>query len=148
MKYVLLDFDGVLTSDAFTRQCVFEHRQENLFGVDWFAPTCVDALRQIVEETAAGIVISSSWRELGDNRLRKLWEHNRMPGSLDDTTPTTPEYILMKEEAIKHWISAHEGDRFVVLDDDNLDVPNLIKTKPQEGLTREDARMAIKILNQ
>lgn len=148
MKYILLDFDGVLTSDAFTRQCVFEHRQENLFGVDWFAPTCIDALKHIVEETAARIVVSSSWRDLGEYRLRKLWEYNRMPGCLDDSTPTTPEYILMKLDAIKHWIAKHEGDRFVVLDDDNLDVPNLVKTKPQEGLTRNDAELAIKILKE
>lgn len=148
MKYILLDFDGVLTSDAFTRQCVFEHLQENLFGVDWFAPTCIDALKHIVEETAARIVVSSSWRDLGEYRLRKLWEYNRMPGCLDVTTPTTPEYILMKLDAIKHWIAEHEGDRFVVLDDDNLDVPNLVKTKPQEGLTRNDAELAIKILKE
>lgn len=67
---------------------------------------------------------------------------------LDDTTPTTPEYILMKLDAIKHWIAEHEGDRFVVLDDDNMDVPNLVKTKPQEGLTRNDAELAIKILKE
>lgn len=147
-KYILLDFDGVLTSDTFTRQCIFEHRRENLFGVDWFAPSCIDALRHIVEETGASIVISSSWRDLGEGRLRKLWEHNQMPGLLDDMTPTTPEYILMKLDAMKQWISEHEGDRFVVLDDDNLDVRNLVKTKPQEGLTREDAELAIEILNE
>lgn len=54
----------------------------------------------------------------------------------------------MKLDAMKQWISEHEGDRFVVLDDDNLDVRNLVKTKPQEGLTREDAELAIEILNE
>lgn len=147
MKYILLDFDGVLTSDAFTRQCIFEHRRENLFGVDWFSPSCVDALRYLIQETGAKIVVSSSWRDLGEYRLRKLWEHNQMPGVLDETAPTTPEYILMKEDAMKHWISSHEKDSFVVLDDDNLDVPNLIRTRPQDGLTRNDAEKAIKLLN-
>ena len=148
MKYILLDFDGVLTSDVFTRQCVFEHRLENLFGVDWFAPTCIDALKHIVEETAARIVVSSSWRELGEYRLRKLWDYNQMPGALDEKTPTTPEYILMKEDALKHWIAEHKGDRFVVLDDDSLDVPNLVKTKPQIGLTPDNSEKAICILNE
>ncbi len=147
MRYILLDFDGVLTSDAFTRQCVFEHRPENLFGVDWFDPSCIDALRYIVEETGAKIVVSSSWRDLGEYRIRKLWEYNQMPGCLDEKTPTTPEYILMKGDAMKHWISNHEDDSFVVLDDDNLDVPHLIKTKPRDGLTMENAEKAIKILN-
>lgn len=147
MKYILLDFDGVLTSDAFTRQCVLEHRRENLFGVDWFAPSCVEALRHIVDNTGAKIVVSSSWRDLGEYRLYKLWEHNQMPGVLDELSPTTPEYILMKEEAMKHWISTHEKDSFIVLDDDNLDIPNLVKTNPQVGLSREDAEKAILLLN-
>lgn len=146
-KYILLDFDGVLTSDAFTRQCIFEHRQENLFGVDWFAPTCIDVLKRIVEETAARIVVSSSWRDLGEYRLRKLWEHNRMPGRLDETTPTTPEYILTKRDAIKQWILEHWGDRFVILDDDNLNVPNQVLTNPQTGLVMSDAEKAIQLLN-
>ena len=148
MKYVLLDFDGVLTSDAFSRQCIFEHRRENLFGVDWFDPSCIDALRYMVMKTGAKIVISSSWRDLGEYRLRKLWEYNQMPGALDEKTPTTPEYILMKEDALKHWIVSHEKERFVVLDDDNLDVPNLVKTNPQVGLTRENSEKAICILNE
>lgn len=147
MKYILLDFDGVLTSDAFTRQCIFEHRRENLFGVDWFDPSCIDALRFIVDNTGAMIVISSSWRDLGEYRLRKLWEHNQMPGVLNVTTPTTPEYILTKVDAMKLWISAHETDIFVILDDDSLEVPNLIKTRPQDGLTLEDAEKAISLLN-
>ncbi len=147
MKYILLDFDGVLTSDTFSRQCIFEHRRENLFGVDWFAPSCVEALRHIVEETGAKIVISSSWRDLGEYRIRKLWDYNQMPGCLDEASPTTPEYILMKLDAMKRWISEHEEDSFVVLDDDNLDVPHLVKTKPQVGLTLEDAKKAVMILN-
>ena len=146
MKYILLDFDGVLTSDTFSRQCIFEHRRENLFGIDWFDPSCIDALRYLVEETGARIVVSSSWRDLGEYRLRKLWEYNQMPGCLDEASMTTPEYKQKKEDAIKHWISAHEKDSFVVLDDDNLDIPNLIKTRPQDGLTKEDAKKAIEIL--
>ena len=53
----------------------------------------------------------------------------------------------MKMDAIKHWIAEHEGDRFVVLDDDSLDVPNLVKTNPQIGLAPENSEKAIEILN-
>ena len=147
-KYILLDIDGVLTSDAFTRQCIFEYRRENLFGVDWFDPACIEALRCIIEQTDATIVISSSWRDLGEYKLKELWEYNQMPGQLDETSPTTPEYILTKEDAIGQWLSIHKEDKFVILDDSELGFPNLVKTNPTVGLTKKDARKAIKILNQ
>ena len=58
MKYILLDFDGVLTSAAYSRQCLDEHRPENMFGLDWFDLGCQQALKAIVDATDAGIVLS------------------------------------------------------------------------------------------
>lgn len=140
MKYILLDIDGVLSSDAFTRQCILEHRRENLFGVDWFDPACVVALRKIVDETGAQIVVSSSWRELGKEKLQRLWEHNGMPGKLAGATPI---WILTKREAIEYWIQQHPDDRHVIIDDADLGLPNQVRTDPKTGLTGEDAEKAI-----
>ena len=140
---VLLDFDGVLTSEPFTRQCIFEHRRENWYGLDWFDPKCVEHLRKIVDATGAKIVVSSSWRDLGMDKLRKVWAENNMPGELIDTTPI---WVLTKVEAIKQWLKDHPCRRFAVLDDSELDVPNLVKTNPRTGLTEEDAEKIIKIL--
>ena len=144
MKYILLDFDGVLTSDDYTRMSVLGHRQANLFGVDFFDPTCIEALRYIIEKTGASVIISSSWRDLGMDRLGKVWIHNSLPGEL---AGTTPEWILMKKDALLDWVDGHPEDRYVVIDDADLDIPFQVRTDPVTGLTSTEAEMAIKILN-
>lgn len=145
LKVLFLDFDGVLTSDAYTQKCVLEHRRENLFGIDWFDPECVAALRKIVDETGAVIVISSSWRELGLDKLIHLWNELDMPGELYGTTP---EWVLTKKEAIRQWLSDNQYDTYVILDDDILGLSNQVKTNPRKGLVEEDAIRAIDLLKE
>ena len=145
MKYILLDFDGVLTSESWTRQCIFECRRENMFGLDWFDPVCLQALQTIVDATGAGIVVSSSWRELGKDHLALVWEEENLPGRLVETTP---EWVLMKRDVILEWISYHTEDKYVILDDQDLHLPNQIQTNLEVGLTSEDALKAISILSE
>lgn len=144
IKVLFLDFDGVLTSEANTQRCVLEHRRENLFGIDWFDPDCISVLRKIVDETGAVIVISSSWRELGRDKLLYLWRELDMPGNLHGITP---EWVLTKKGAIEQWLYDNEHDAYVVLDDDVLGLPNQIKTDPRKGLMLADANSIIDVLN-
>ena len=144
MRYILLDFDGVLTSDAFTRQCVLEHRPENLFGLDWFDPSCLNVLEEIINKTGAAIVISSSWRELGEERLKRLWKELPMPGVF---AGTTPEWILTKKEAIHEFLAKHPRASYVILDDDDLGLPNQVRVHHGIGLRKEDGEKAISLLN-
>lgn len=144
IKVLFLDFDGVLTSDAYTQKCVLEHRRENLFGIDWFDPDCIAVLRKIVDETGAVIVISSSWRELGRDKLLYLWRELDMPGELYGTTP---EWVLTKKESIEQWLSDNECDAFVILDDDLLGLQNQVKTDPRKGLMLEDVSSIVDVLN-
>lgn len=51
----------------------------------------------IVHLERAVIVVSSSWRELGRDRLLRLWDELKMPGELYGATP---EWVLTKKEAI------------------------------------------------
>ena len=143
-KYILLDFDGVVTSKQFTWKCYMDQSRPNIFGLDWFDPSCVSALRRIVEKTKAKIVVSSSWRDLREEQLRKLWEYIPMPGELAGTTLV---WILTKKGAIEHWIKQHPDDRYVILDDVDLELPNQIRIDPYTGLADEDAEKAIFMLN-
>lgn len=140
---IFLDFDGVLTSDDYTRLCLFGCRQENLYGIEWFDPRCIDALRAIVEETGAGIVVSSSWRELGMDKLKEVWAKNEMPGELLGTT--NPDTVSTRE-AILQWLEKNPCDTYVVLDDSAVAIKCLVKTNPKTGLVASDAVKAIKIL--
>lgn len=144
IKFILLDIDGVLTSDAFSRRCKAEKIQPNTFGLDWFDPQCVSMLRRIIEKTGARIVLSSSWRDLGIDRLSKVWSENNLPGEL---AGTTPEWILVKKDAILEWIDRHPDDKYVIIDDADLRLKNQVRTNPITGLTAADAELAIQILN-
>ena len=144
MRYILLDFDGVLTSKTYSWQCYTNHCRKNIYDLDWFDPACVDALRMIVERTGAKIVVSSSWRALQMELLQKIWAFIPMPGELAGTTPI---WILTKKEAIEHWIKQHPDDCYVILDDADLGLDNQIRTNPDTGLVQKDAEKAITILN-
>lgn len=141
---IFLDFDGVLTSDDYTRLCVFECNPENLYGIEWFDPRCIDALRAIVEETGAGIVVSSSWRELGIDKLKEVWARNEMPGELLGTTD--PDTVSTRE-AVLQWLEDNPCDRYVVLDDSAVAIKYLVKTNPRTGLVASDALKAIEFLS-
>lgn len=143
-KYILLDIDGVLTSNAYTGQCRREGRQANLFGLDWFDPACKEALTEIVKATGAKVVISSAGRELGLEKLQTVWKANAMPGKVVGTTPI---WILTKKEAIEHWIRIHPLGQFVILDDVDYGYDRFVRTDPETGLTSADALIAIALLN-
>ncbi len=142
-RYILLDIDGVLTSDRWSKKCRVEHRPANLFGLDWFDPDCVSAFASILERTGAEIVICSSWRDLGEDRLRHVWKACGLPGRLAGTTPV---WILQKDEAIKEWIRTHPGDTFVIIDDAEMNFNKQIRPNPEKGLSPEDAEEVISIL--
>lgn len=142
-KFILLDFDGVVTSKTYTMKCYREHARENIYGMDWFDPECVEALKKIVDETGAKIVVSSSWRDLRIEQLQRIWEYIPMPGELVETTPV---WILTKKEAIEQWIKQHPDDCYVILDDADLGLENQVRTDPNTGLTDMDSKRAINIL--
>lgn len=143
-KYILLDIDGVLTSDAYTRQCKAERIQPNTFGLDWFDPHCINMLQSIIVKTGARIVLSSSWRDLGIDRMKKVWSDNSLPGVL---AGTTPEWILTKKEAILEWIDGHPDDKYVIVDDADLRLQNQVRPNPITGLTAADAETVVRMLN-
>lgn len=61
--------------------------------------------------------------------------------------------FIGKGNEIKHWLLEHtaEGYRYVILDDEpdilSEQRPNFIRIDPKRGITEEDARRAIEILN-
>lgn len=152
-KIIFLDFDDVLTT---TKHCLLLNRQnlpeKDEYGV-LFDPDCVAALKHIVDETNAEIVVTSSWREVDMpmQRLKEMWESRHLPGTLTDVTPSISQY---RGEEISAWLTfCPDNCQYVIIDDLPQDqflvnqYDHLVTTDGYAGLTMPLAEHAIQILN-
>lgn len=149
-KIIFLDFDGVLNSEQYIRKC-------GGYGVV-IDPAKMVLLKQIVEATAAEVVLSTSWRE-----------HWSQDTAQCDGTGTqinhifrkyglrifdkTPQLHTRREEEIRNWLDEHpEVENFVVLDDMLLSgeflTGHFVKISAYfGGMDETDVQNAIEILN-
>jgi len=146
---LFLDLDGVISTDFKS-----------------FNPDCVIALKKILDETNAIIVISSCWRKgfidwsiephrLVESKdvlkvLGRWFEDCGLPSQrLIDVTPI--DISGYRGTEISQWLAAHSRvQNFIILDDDSDMEPHrdrLIQTDGSKGLTLENADEAIKLLN-
>lgn len=145
MKVLFLDVDGVLnkanTKEKTVTWCSFV---EDIF---------VRRLKNIVDQTGCEIVLSSNWRYDAHTELNpeldeledKLSEYGL---ALYDFTPVINNHM---GQEIQSWLDAHtDVGSFVILDDRGDMEPNmerLVRTLFSHGLTEENKRETIKMLN-
>ena len=165
-KILFLDIDGVLNTALW-----FDSKYKNASKDKWgyvFDPTSVANLKRIVDETGAGIVISSSWKFFGLPVLRKMWKARELPGKIIDCTPDSMcdesmqdldiDFDLIDPGAsrgyeIREWLSRHGKNvsHYAILDDMYEMLPeqqsHLVMTDSETGITNEDADKVIEILN-
>lgn len=172
MKVVFLDVDGELTYSNYENETTANIDNEK-----------VKLLKEICDKTGAKVVISSSWRGsdiytpriyhilidiltsygievLGDTpHLPKEFEGN-VYNSISLTTLEDLPYLKIKYGTgrvaeIQKWISEHDVDNFVILDDEDFDWSDYgydtYWIQPtwfgNGGLKREHVDREIKILN-
>lgn len=150
MKVVFLDFDGVLNSRKYIRECGY-------YGVV-IDPERLNMVKQIIDATSAKIVLSTSWREHWDKDMALCGQVGkeindifaRFGLSVFDKT----EFIgRSREMEIEMWLENHpETENFVVLDDRFLDSQSLrnhfVKTDNyRDGIDENNVKQAIEILN-
>lgn len=140
MNLIFLDIDGVLT----TRSTDFRFKKE-----------CIDNLLRIVKETRARIIICSSWKEETLDETIKLLPEQIREHVLDQT-PSIPgmskgkevQLFLHKNPSLQ-WLTK---DDYVILDDEPEQyLPfqrslHLVTTNIKTGLSKEDAKIAIRML--
>ena len=153
-KYLFLDFDGVLNTGKYARQM----KREGIDPFDEFGamfdPEAIANLKHIVELTGCKIILSSTWRNEGIMRMRKLWKERGLPGEIYSMTPMMG-FPLREAKAleINAWLDQNAGRdyRYVILDDEDYFFPkqqeHLVLTDDKEGLTDRKAQNAIWILN-
>lgn len=162
MKIIFLDIDGVLNVMSLGH---------DKYG-SLFHPEFVDNLREIIEQTGAKIVISSTWRFAGLEQMKAMWLDRNLPGEVIDITVDCYQIVdegraefydtVERGHEVQEWIDSHQGiESYVILDDDNDFLAsqrgNFVRTAnninhPDSidigyGLTKECTKRAIRILN-
>ena len=138
---VFLDLDGVLNSEQSVQQLGTRYR---------FAKSSVAALNEILHQTKARLVITSSWREglMLSEIVGYLERDGVMAGRVVGKTRS-----LGKERGLEidAWLRSvpYVVSSFVILDDrDDMAMhrERLVQIDPQFGLTLAQAQRAIELL--
>lgn len=160
MKVIFLDIDGVLNVYS-------KHRDK--YGSIFHEPF-VNNLARVIDETGAKIIISSTWRMGGLQRMLDMWEDRKLLGQVIGITPNLWRQVEGEDfhERLQrgHEIQAvldkmPEITSYVIFDDDNDMLKNQLgnfvycSTNVNHpdcvdlgyGLTNECANKAIRILN-
>ena len=151
-KIIFLDIDGVLNTEHYQGLLQYQGKPwQDEYGA-FFDPKAVKQLKRIIDATDADIVIESSWKYLGLDAMKELWEVRNLPGTIIDITPS----LLGKNKGVEiaSWLSkyAKQDIRYVIIDDEYVildsQLPHFILTNPYEGITEEQANRAISMLNE
>jgi len=145
MKIIFLDCDGVLNS----MECGFGVPQDDK----------IQKLSKIVDATDAKIILSSSWRyaeRYEDSQGVKML-YNSLVNHLKEfgifIYDSTPILGTQRGLEIDAWLKSSKEniEAFVILDDDDDMEPHLdhlVKTDYRYGLSDENVKKAIQILEQ
>ena len=136
-RVIFLDFDGVLAPI----------RRWDRYGD--LEPACVRVLNEIVAESGADVVVSSTWRHgRTAAELQAMLEAAGFTGRVVDTTPTDTPGGSRGDE-ISAWLAEHAVSGYVIIDD-HSDMgqlqAQLVQTQPAHGLQPVDAVRAIATL--
>lgn len=155
MKILFLDIDGVLNCEGSRSRCV------GYRGID---DKKAENLAKIIKATGAEIVLISTWKEdwrktdkahqgMMANYLDKKLKKQGLT-ALDKTRDYIGERYLSRGEGILEYLTCHEVESYVILDDFQFDydscglTENYVKTDNYNGgLTEELSEKVIGILN-
>lgn len=160
IKVLFLDIDGVLN-------CMMPTPSDDHEFVDldeWrygFNPDLVARLRFIISKTNCKIVVSSSWKRhtnYAPYQPNRDWRDvlaEMLHGTRDVFAGETGyDNKGRRGIEINQWLSQHDCvESWCVVDDEVVDIlpfidqKNIVKTDMRNGLTIEDARRIIDVLN-
>lgn len=161
-KYLFLDLDGVLNTGRFSNYLEANNLQQ--FDEDGaiFDPSTVKNLQYIIDKTHAEIILTSTWRYDGLDRMIQLWKNRNLPSVLAGITPDLfprgkKRPIGLRGLEIDNWLNySRDTDycfhyTYVILDDEDdfleHQLEHLVLTDPMKGITKEVANKVIAILN-
>lgn len=159
-KILFLDIDGVLNCMMPTPsdECEWVDLDEWRYGLN---PQLVARLRFIIANTNCKIVISSSWRH--HTNYAPYQPDRNWRDVLAEKLHRTRDEVFAGETGydnegrrgieINQWLESHPIDAYCVVDDEVVDIlpyidnSKVVKTDMKYGLTIEDAKRIIDVLN-
>ena len=160
-KIIFLDIDGVLLPTTYAR---FLEQAEQLSRgtavardayMEHFAPYCVANVQTLVRETGADIVFTSVRKAdhpEGPAWLRAMWVSRYGGSCVLGATPTPDIQHYRRGDEIRHWLAAHPGQQYVILDDMGPahfhaeQLPHLIQCDEKWGFTITELALALTAL--
>ncbi len=144
MKYIFVDFDGVLNSDLYVRT----HSHFSLV----LKPDKMKLLKRIIDSTQAKIVIHTSWRRYW-HKESVHWIGKEMNDIFLEyglwISDKTNEYMNRKE-SIEDYIRRYNIKDYVVIDDlfiDSTLIKNhFVKVESVYGLTEDHVKQIVEML--
>ena len=146
MKVIFLDFDGVLNNAN-------NSEYHNMFSHDNFIN-----LKKIIDKTGSYICLTTSHRNRQLSLL--LFEqvcsifgiNNRVIGKTDENSELSSvnQNSILRVKEINDWLENKSNknlEKWVILDDMDMNINNFVRTNYKYGLTDDDANKAILILN-
>ena len=154
MKAIFLDIDGVLNNASTT---------DSVFGCVGIDDVLIKRLKKIVAATSAEIYLISTWKDrwykdadkkclqdiFADHLDAKFYEYGLKITDKLENEGINPD---ARGKLIKEFLEHNEVQSFVILDDVEFDYfyehleNNFIQTDSKFGLTEEDVKKAIEIL--
>lgn len=133
-KCIFLDFDGPMVPV----RAYWLPNQTKPASV--FDPVAVSLLNKLIQDSGAKLVISSSWRFFGRDRVGEVLSKNSIdPAHLHDDWETPRKFTSQRIHEISWWLADHpEVTHSVAIDDEVLDmhfVPNAVQADTYEGFS-------------
>lgn len=171
MKILFLDIDGVLNTGQYNKYLIENKLNDFEENGSMFDPNAVDNLRYIIDCTNADVIISSTWRYDGLDKMQKLWKDRNMPSKIVGITPhmitASFEEVNSKEIwqkcpigsrgiEIDEWLRVNTNEMletytYVIVDDEDdfllHQASHVVLTDPNFGLTKVIASIIINKLN-
>ncbi len=153
-KIIFLDFDGVMVTEKYLEQLMADgYSIEDDYG-SFFDSNCVKNLKEIIDFTDAGIVVTSTWKmNMGLDGIQAMWETRNLPGKVVGITPDIDP--VHRGDEIAAWLATQTGAvRYAIIDDCPIldffnedQLPHLFKVDEMTGLDEETAKKVITYLN-
>ena len=144
MKLIFLDFDGVIST----------------FDNKWhISDEKINHIKNIVDNTNAKLVITSSWKVGYDNVSDFINNHFNLKNTSDmmmwlklNIYDITDNEGPSRGDEIKRYIDSHSNiETYIIIDDDSdmLDeqLNNFVQTDTYEGITIREEKICINLLN-